>query len=92
MFDGLTRRTAFLTLGAVGLAGLGRSPATHAKTRRKKGMKEDPKKLCKKQTGQCLTFLNPTCNGDPKCLAIAQQCCPLLGSCNTTAFLDCVVP
>src|SRR5215213_3649375 len=91
IFDGLTRRTAFLTLGAAGLAGLGRSTPTDAKTRhknRKKGKKEDPKKLCKKQPAQCTASLTPVCQGSAECIAKAQLCCASFRSCDPAGFLS----
>jgi hypothetical protein len=95
MFDRLTRRTAFLTLGAAGLAGVKGVPATDAKNKHKnkhkKTKKVDVNSLCKKQRGQCITTLTPTCQGDAQCAAKAQTCCQALGICDPAGFLLCVL-
>jgi len=55
------------------------------------GCRKRARRRCKKQVAECITALTPGCNGEPDCLADVQQCCPLLGSCNTTEFLACFV-
>jgi hypothetical protein len=45
---------------------------------------------CQNQVGQCTTDLATFCKDDAKCLALLQKCCPLLASCNTAGFLNCL--
>ena len=92
IFDGLTRRAAFLTLGAVGLAGLRGSPATEAENRTRNTKSCDVEKLCKKQQRQCIDLLKPTCNGEPECEALIKLCCPALGNCDPVGFIACISP
>jgi hypothetical protein len=84
-FDALTRRTSFATLGAAGLAAFA-APITAGARNKKK--KTDPNKLCKKQVGQCTTFLAAQCGGQPQCPAFTA-CCTFFESCNVTGFTAC---
>jgi hypothetical protein len=92
ILDGLTRRAALLTLGAAGLAGLRGSTATEAETRQRTKKKCDVEKLCKRQTGQCIDLLKPTCNGDPECEGFVKLCCPKFGKCDPVGFIACISP
>jgi hypothetical protein len=115
MFDRLTRRTAFMTLGAAGLAALAGSTVTDAKSTHKSKKKQknkqekvkqgqegpvevpevpvvDVKALCRPQTDQCIAFLTPACQGDPKCEAMIQRCCPSFGNCDPDGFFQCFSP
>jgi hypothetical protein len=105
MFDRLTRRAAFTTLGAVGLAALGWPIATEAKNTHKKKRKDkknqqkekqgqpapvvDVQALCRPQTEQCIAFFIPTCNGGSACEALARTCCPSFGNCDPAGFFEC---
>jgi hypothetical protein len=95
MFDRLTRRTAFLTLGAAGLAGVKGVPATDAKNKHKnkhkKTKKVDVNSLCATQTEPCITGLTPVCEGVADCVAKVQTCCQALGICDPAGFLLCVL-
>lgn len=92
-FDQLTRRASLATLatlGAVGVAGLLPQAAVEAK----QSASKKAKKKCKKQVGQCLSFLQAACPGqlDPaECLADAERCCPVVASCDFTAFFACTI-
>jgi hypothetical protein len=92
ILDGLTRRAALLTLGAVGLAGLRGSTATEAETRQRNTKKCDVEKLCTRQTGQCIDFLKPLCEGDPECEGLIKFCCQKLGKCDPVGFNVCISP
>ena len=92
IFDGLARRAAFMTLGAVGLAGLRGSSSAEAENRQRNRKKCDVNELCKKQQGQCIAFLKPVCNGDPECEAIATTCCPAFGNCDPVGLILCIAP
>lgn len=87
-FDHLTRRATFGTLGAVGVAGL----LPHVGTEAKKSASKKAKKKCKKQVGQCQSFFQAFCPSEQnpaECLAQAEKCCPVSGSCDFNAFLAC---
>ena len=92
IFDGLTRRAALLTLGAVGLAGLGGSTATEAENRHRNRKKCDVKKLCKRQKGQCIDSFAAICQGESECEAIVEFCCSAFGNCDPAGFFDCITP
>lgn len=87
-FDSLTRRATLTTLGAVGVIAF--LPQTGVEA--KKGASKKAKKKCKTQVGQCQSFFQAFCPGeqDPaECLAQAEKCCPVSGSCDFNAFLAC---
>jgi hypothetical protein len=85
----VSRRASLMTVGAAGVATLVRPLSSEAKKKGKSAGKK-AKQKCQKQTGQCTTFLNPICAGDPTCLAKAQECCGFAGSCDVNGFFDCV--
>jgi DNA polymerase II large subunit len=43
---------------------------------------------CASQVDACTTVLTGRCQGDPDCLALIA-CCPILGTCDASAFLAC---
>jgi len=86
-FDALSRRASLTALGTAGLAAAFTAPLT-AGAKKKKKKKADVNKLCKKQVGQCTSFLLAQCAGQPTCPAIVA-CCSFFGKCNTTGFLAC---
>lgn len=90
-FDALTRRASLLTVGMAGLASLARPLTSAAKKNRKNKNKKkgDVNKLCKTQVGQCETFINTFCQGQPGC-ADLLDCCSEVGVCDFTGFIACV--
>ena len=73
----------------------GSVPPTHSVTgEAKKHKNKSSKKArqeCRKQVARCTTSLATLCQSDPTCLGFAQRCCPLLGTCDAGAFIDCIV-
>jgi hypothetical protein len=65
--------------------------AKNKKKRSKRKARKKAEQQCKNQVAECTTAIIGLCNGRPECLAVGQQCCPLLGSCNATAFIDCII-
>jgi hypothetical protein len=87
-FDALSRRASLMTLGTAGLAALASPLTVDAKKKKKK--KGDVNKLCKRQIGECNTFVTITCAGDPECLD-ALPCCQELKTCDFAGFLNCLI-
>lgn len=88
-FDSVTRRASLAVLGTSGLATLLQADVAAAKKKRGKKKKGDVNKLCKPQVAQCEAIFTPQCGGDPECLAVVDQCCPLIGTCNFAGMIDC---
>jgi len=84
----VSRRASLVTLSAAGLAaGFAGSRTAGAK----KSSSKKAKKKCKKQVGQCTTYVTAACAGqEPSCLDLLA-CCTPLGSCNVTGFFTCLV-
>jgi hypothetical protein len=94
IFDSLTRRTAaamsrrctLLTLGSAVVAAAAGGPTTTSAARR--GKKTNNR--CQNQVGGCRSVIAAVCELEPaQCLA-AVDCCSSLGTCNVTAFFDCL--
>lgn len=83
--DVITRRASLLTLGSATLAAA-LPPEITAADKKTKKIK---KKKCKKQVGQCTTFLSGACLGDPVCES-AITCCGLFANCNAAEALPCI--
>jgi hypothetical protein len=84
-FDVLTRRASVVSVGSAGLAALSIPIATAGKKSKHK-KKGDVNKLCEPQVEQCLAFFGPDdCDSDSRC-----ACCSFLGTCDITAFYDCL--
>jgi hypothetical protein len=78
------------TLGALTLGhGLHGSIESSAKKKKKSRKKGDPNALCKRQVGQCETLISGLCGDGEECLAVIQNCCPILGTCNLGGFVAC---
>lgn len=91
----VSRRGSLLTLGGAALVAVMATPGSTlaGKKNRKKNRKKAKKqafKLCKKQVGECQTFMNAACNG-AGCGEVVAVCCPLLGTCQNEAFFTCIV-
>jgi hypothetical protein len=80
---GVTRRTSLLALGAAGLAGA--FAGIDVGMAKAKGTSNP----CKKQLKACIKDLSPVCAGDPACLARVHTCCPFIGKCDFTGFINC---
>jgi hypothetical protein len=88
-FDRLSRRASLTALGTAGVVGLlAHAPAAEGK----QSTSKKAKKKCKKQVDQCLSSFTAACAGDPTCLALTQKCCPLIGTCDFSAFAACTSP
>ena len=91
------RRALVAGLGSIALGGaLG--PALASKQTRKavKRAKQQSKKKCRQQEGQCAQAFTELCvakNADPDvaaaCTLQFTACCEFLSDCQTTAFFDC---
>lgn len=86
-FDALTRRASLLSLGAAGVRALAGPLVADAK---KNKIKKKARQKCQNQAGQCLAFLSVSCGTDTSCVESAQQCCPLIGTCDFAGFVACL--
>lgn len=89
----VTRRASMLALGGTALTAVFAAalPAGGKSRKRKKGKKgkKDINQLCARQVAQCRTAIVTICSGDT-CPVIIEVCCPLLGTCQNSAFFDCL--
>ncbi len=95
-FDPLTRRASLMVIGMTGLPGLAGFAglrAAIAKNRKKNSTKKKARQKCKNQVGQCISSIYLVCGPiGPDCLALAEQCCLILGSCDVTGYFACLTP
>jgi hypothetical protein len=92
-FDRMTRRSSFMTLGAMGLAGFAAlaSPGTTDAKKKNKRKKGDVNKLCKQQPGAWTSYL--LANGDltPAQRLALNACGSSLGTCDFSGFWSCYI-
>jgi hypothetical protein len=81
----LSRRASLLTPGTAGAA-----DARKHKNRNRNKNKNEARKRCRRQVGQCNASTVELCRGDAACLARAQACCLILGTCDATGFFTCL--
>jgi hypothetical protein len=85
----LSRRGSLLTLATAVLQPPGARTASADVALSSKKTKKLKTKKCKQQVGQCTSFLEEVCDGNPVCES-AITCCGLLANCNATDALICV--
>lgn len=89
--NGVTRKDTFAVAATAALAFAatvtGATAADVARSSKK--IKKLRTKKCKKQVGQCTSFLQEACLGNPVCEQ-SIPCCQLLSNCNATDALLCI--
>lgn len=89
----LSRRLALLALSSVGLRAFAAPSTTEARKKKRKPKQtvgEKAKQKCLQQVEQCVGFLSTICEDDADCLALAQRCCPVAGTCDVEGFFTCL--